>query len=76
MRDRVDSTGLLAGITVPTLVVAGEQDAIIPAGDQEKMAGMIPGARYAPIATAGHMSPLERPEEFHRLLTAFLESLP
>ena len=76
MRDRPDSTGLLPGITVPALVIAGAEDAIIPASAQEEMARKIPRGRYHSIAGAGHMPPLEQPEEFNRLLAAFLRSLP
>ena len=76
MRDRPDSTGLLPGITVPALVIAGAEDAIIPASAQEEMARKIPQGRYHSIAGAGHMPPLEQPEEFNRLLAAFLRSLP
>ncbi len=61
MRDRPDSTGLLAGITAPTLVLAGVEDAITPAADGEAMAAAIPGARYVPIPAAGHLAPMERP---------------
>ncbi len=61
MRDRPDSTGLLAGITAPTLVLAGVEDAITPAADGEAMAAAIPGARYVPIPAAGHLAPVERP---------------
>ena len=76
MRDRRDSTDLLPGIRVPALVIAGAEDAIIPPSTQEEMAKKIPQAGYHSIAGAGHMPPLEQPEEFNRLLAAFLESLP
>ena len=66
---RDDSTGLLPGISVPTLVVVGEHDAITPPPLSTAMATAIPGARLAVIGGAGHMTALEHPVEFAALLT-------
>jgi pimeloyl-ACP methyl ester carboxylesterase len=71
MAARPDSTGLLASINVPTLVIAGTQDAIIPAPEGRAMAGRIPGARYAEL-DCGHLSNLEIPRAFNRQLADFL----
>ncbi len=65
---RDDSTGLLPGISVPTLVVVGEHDAITPPPLSTAMATAIPGARLAVIGGAGHMTALEHPVEFAALL--------
>lgn len=62
MRDRRDRTSLLAEIAVPTLVVAGEHDALMPMAGVEAMAQAIPGARMAVIDGTAHMSPMERPD--------------
>jgi 3-oxoadipate enol-lactonase len=75
IRDRGDSTALLAEIDVPVLVVTGEEDALIPPGEAEAMAEAIPQARLVRIPGAGHLPPLERPEEFRRALLPFLEEL-
>jgi 3-oxoadipate enol-lactonase len=61
MRDRPDSTGLLAGLGVSTLVVAGEFDVMTPPADGQAMAAAIPGARFILIPAAGHLTPMERP---------------
>jgi pimeloyl-ACP methyl ester carboxylesterase len=61
MRDRPDSTPLLCRIAAPTIVIAGEQDALTPPAECEAMAAAIPGARYVPIPAAGHLAPMERP---------------
>jgi pimeloyl-ACP methyl ester carboxylesterase len=61
MRDRPDSTELLARVAAPTLVLAGVEDAITPAAECEAMAAAIAGARYVPIPAAGHLTPMERP---------------
>ena len=61
MRDRPDSTGFLASIPVPTLVLTGDADVITPPAEGEKMAGAIPGARFVLVPGSGHMAPMERP---------------
>jgi pimeloyl-ACP methyl ester carboxylesterase len=40
------------------------------------MQAAIRGARLAEIPGAGHMTPVEQPHEFSRVLSEFLESLP
>lgn len=64
LRDRADSRDLLAGISVPTMVICGSQDAITPPAGARAMAGAIPGARYIEIADAGHLSVMEQPGAF------------
>jgi pimeloyl-ACP methyl ester carboxylesterase len=71
MAARPDSTGLLASINVPALVIAGTQDAIVPASEVRAMAGSIPGARYAEL-DCGHLSNLEIPRAFNQQLADFL----
>jgi pimeloyl-ACP methyl ester carboxylesterase len=74
MAHRNDSTDLLAGIKVPTLVVAGEEDSFIPAAESESMAEAIPGAEFHLIKQAGHLVNMEKPEEFTRTLDRFIVS--
>jgi pimeloyl-ACP methyl ester carboxylesterase len=75
MRDRPDRSGELSSIRVPTLVIVGESDAITPPQGAEAMAKNIPGATLETIRGAGHMSPMEQPEQVNRALTAFLNSM-
>ena len=72
IRDRPDSRSLLAEITVPVLVVAGEDDRVIPPSESEALARALPDARLELIPGAGHLVPLERPPEFARVLLPFL----
>jgi pimeloyl-ACP methyl ester carboxylesterase len=72
MADRVDSTADLAGIDVPTLVITSTGDTLIPPEASSPMAEQIPGARLEVIEGAGHLSNLEAPEDFNRLLHGFL----
>ena len=76
MRDRPDSTPLLATLAgIPTLVVVGAADALLPPDGARRMADAIPGARFAVISDAGHVPPLERPEEMSAVLLRFLRDL-
>ena len=75
MRDRPDSTALLSGITVPTLVMHGAEDEVVPPGVARTMAARIPGARYIEVEGAGHLVPLEQPERVTRALRDFLGEL-
>jgi pimeloyl-ACP methyl ester carboxylesterase len=68
-----DGRPLLKRVAVPTLVVAGADDAITPVGCAEELAGGIPGARLEVIAQAGHQAPLEQSEHFNRLVGDFAE---
>ena len=72
LRDRPDSTPLLARIRVPVLVVAGDDDQIVPAAGMEEMARAIPGAQFVLINQSGHLSPLEQPRALNAALNAFL----
>ncbi|MBL0927947.1 MAG: alpha/beta fold hydrolase [Phycisphaerales bacterium] len=72
---RPDSLPTLAAIDVPTLVVAGERDAITPSAGMREMAGTIRGARFVEIAGAGHLPPVERPREFAAVLRGWLDGL-
>ena len=65
----------LASIRVPTLVLVGETDAITPPQGAEAMAKKIPGAKYEVIRGAGHMAPMEQPEQVNRAMLSFLKSI-
>jgi pimeloyl-ACP methyl ester carboxylesterase len=75
LRERPDSTPLLPRIRVPVLVVAGEEDQITPAAGMQEMARAIGGARFALIAGAGHLPPLEQPVAVNRVFDDFLGQL-
>ena len=75
LRERPDSTPLLGQIRVPVLVLAGEEDQITPAAGMQEMARAIPGARFALIPDAGHLTPLEQPMTVSAALVDFLTKL-
>jgi pimeloyl-ACP methyl ester carboxylesterase len=75
LRDRPDSTPMLSGITVPTLVVAGAEDIVAPPVAARQMAARIPDARFVEVSAAGHLSPVEQPDQVTRAVRAFLAEL-
>ena len=72
MAEREDHASLLSKIAAPTLIVVGVEDAITPVADSEKMHNAIPGSRLVVLENAGHVSNLERTEEFNKNLMDFL----
>lgn len=61
-----------ARITTPTLVLAGEKDALIPVADARAIAAAIPGARLVTYPEGGHLPMEQLPDETVRDLKAFL----
>jgi len=75
LRDRADSTSTLADIVIPALVVVGAEDALTPPeASKEIVAGLVHG-RYAEVEGAGHLTPLERPDELNEELLVFLQEV-
>ncbi len=70
-----DGGPLLGQIRVPTLVVAGADDAVTPVAESEALARGIPGAQLEVLPAAGHQAPLEQAEAFNRRVLAFVEGL-
>ena len=62
----------LPEIACPTLVVWGENDAILPAGDADEFERLIPDARKTLMRDTGHVPMLERPSAFNDMLMDFL----
>jgi pimeloyl-ACP methyl ester carboxylesterase len=75
MAARPDSSALLPSITVPTLVIVGEEDVPTPPAEARDMAGRIGGAEVAVIPQAGHLSNLEQPDRFNEVLKDYLDEL-
>jgi 3-oxoadipate enol-lactonase len=75
MKDRPDATPQLAGISVPALVIVGEEDVLTPPEESERLAREIQQASLVTIAGAGHLSNLERPDAFNASLGRFLQEL-
>lgn len=76
MAQRPDRTAMLASISVPTLVITGDADELMPLPTSETMVAAIPGARLVVLPNAGHLSNLEAPDAFNATVSGFLSSLP
>lgn len=63
----------LAGWSLPTLVVGGENDQLVPPPVLRHVAGLLPGARLRLIAGLGHSTYFEDAATFNALVGAFLE---
>ena len=71
MRDRPDRTGELESISVPTLVIVGEHDAITPPDVATNMFQSLVNGQLVTVKGAGHMTPMEQPEQVNRAVRDF-----
>jgi pimeloyl-ACP methyl ester carboxylesterase len=69
-----DALDRVGEITAPTLVITGEQDRLTPPWIGRELAEAIPNARFHLVEGSGasHVLPLERPEDFNRIVLSFL----
>ena len=75
MAERPDSVQDLATIDVPTLVITGSEDRLIPPDITAGIADGVGGAELLRIEGAGHLSNLEAPEAFDAALAGVLTGL-
>ena len=75
MKNRRDFTALLGRIDVPTLVVHGSEDALIPPAEAETMHRGIRHSQLELISTSGHLPNVEQPGPFSGVLWEFLNKL-
>lgn len=69
---RPDSTATLRTLTVPALVVVGEDDPITPPADAVRMASLIPHARLVQLPNAAHLANMQQAEAFNKEVTVWL----
>lgn len=69
---RVDGRPDLARITVPTLVLCGQEDKLTPPKLAEEMAVLVPQAKLVIIEWCGHLSTLERPQQVNQAMRDWL----
>jgi 3-oxoadipate enol-lactonase len=75
MRDRPDSTPILAQIDKPTLIIHGADDQLIPLKEAQAMQAAIRSSRLEVIPEAGHLLTLEQPQLFNKALEDFINSI-
>lgn len=71
MAGRPDSSPDMARIKVPTLIVSGAQDAIIPATEADNMHRGIDGSRHVVVQDGGHLLMLEDARAFNKAIREF-----
>lgn len=62
----------LATRRIPTLLVSGRDDLLVPTGAVAKTAALLPGSRHVVVEGSGHLSHLEQPAAFYTHLEEFL----
>ena len=65
--------GYLARIRIPTMVLWGKGDRILPPEEGLRLSAEIPGARLVILPDTGHVPQEETPEEFSRAVSQFLD---
>jgi pimeloyl-ACP methyl ester carboxylesterase len=75
MAARPDSVETLKTISVPTLLITGDEDNMTGVNEAELMRQHINGSQLKVIPKAGHYSPWEQPEEASRMLRQFLDAV-
>ena len=66
MAGRTDTTPYLQRISIPTLVICGEEDKLTPPGVMKSMSEKIKHSKFVAIEGAGHISPVESPKEINK----------
>ncbi len=65
-RDRVK------GVKTPTLIISGDEDLLTPPYTQEALHELIAGSRLETMESAGHLTPMEQPGTWNRMVMNFL----
>jgi pimeloyl-ACP methyl ester carboxylesterase/DNA-binding CsgD family transcriptional regulator len=73
-RYAIDVSDLASGLTVPTLVMHAQDDALVPFEEGRHLGSLIPGARFVPLDSANHILLEDEPawQEFRSEFRAFL----
>ncbi len=72
---RTNYVDRLATLSVPTLIVHGADDPVVPLAVVERAQRLIPDCRLIVIPDCGHLAPLEQPEAVSSALDAFLQAV-
>lgn len=76
LANRSETCSSLNQISVPTLIICGNNDAITPLEKSIFMHENIPNSILKTIEKAGHLSNLEQPDKFNKIVYDFIENLP
>jgi len=70
-----DQRARAGAIARPTLVIVGDKDLVTPVDLSNELVDLIPDARMQVIPGAGHLSNLEKPHDFNRIVEDFLSGV-
>jgi len=70
---KIDVTDKLGAVACPAIVIVGEEDPGTPVAMARDIQAALPSAELAILRSASHLSSLEQPEEFNRVLRSFLD---
>lgn len=73
--DREDVSDRLRKITMPTLILVGDEDVAAVPADAERLRAGIRGSQLVTVSGCGHSSPVERPDDVTAVLREFLSAL-
>ncbi|HET7310139.1 MAG TPA: alpha/beta hydrolase [Mycobacteriales bacterium] len=71
----VDQRDIAARVSVPTVVVHGKKDRIVPFRLGEELATLLPDCRFVPLDDAGHVPTLTRPDRIISELQRLADSV-
>jgi pimeloyl-ACP methyl ester carboxylesterase len=69
-----DLSERLGEIKIPTLIITGENDLVVPPDVQAELANNIPNSQHVIIPNSGHAISVERPNSYNRIILDFLNS--
>jgi pimeloyl-ACP methyl ester carboxylesterase len=73
MSVRPDSFDVLASLSIPVLVIAGERDALTPVTEAEAMATATADCELVVLPGVGHLSAMQAPREFNAAVSGLLK---
>ena len=74
LRDREDSTDVVAGFPGPLWIAVGDADPFLPVEEARQIAAGAPNGRLEVFEGTGHFPNRDRPERFNELLREFLQA--
>ena len=75
MTGRTDTSEAISKFKLPALLICGQEDKLTPPEVMKSVAAKISNAKFVTISGAGHMTPIENPEEFNKTVLSFLSGL-
>jgi pimeloyl-ACP methyl ester carboxylesterase len=75
MAARTDTTEFLDKVEIPTLIIEGAEDKLVPPEFAKSLHEKIKGSKLEMIPESGHFPNMENPEKFNSVVESFLEEL-